>query len=89
MDTMPQISLTPEQIAALTSSGGFVQCQDPATHVHYQLIQYEPPVLDEDYIREGLAHAALDVEEGRVADWDPEEIKRECRRILAQKKHRE
>ena len=83
---MPQIPLTPEQIAALTSSGGFVQCQDPATHVHYQLIQYEPPTLDENYIRAKLAEAAQDVEEGRIAKWDVEEIKREVRLRLIEKR---
>jgi len=43
------------------------------------------PTLDEEYIREGLAHAAQQVERGEVADWDVEEIKAAARERLAQR----
>jgi hypothetical protein len=79
-------SLTPEQIAAIQAGGGFARCENPSTHVHYQLTQFEPPTLDEDYFREKLAEAALDIARGNVSDWDVEEIKAAGREKLAQKR---
>ena len=85
METTHQASLTPEQLAAIHAGGGFASCQDPRTSVHYHLIQYEPSSLDEDYIREKLAEVQLDVERGNVADWDVNEILRECHDRFASK----
>jgi hypothetical protein len=87
METLYLLPLTPEQIAAIQAEGGFARCQDPTTHVHYHLIQFEPSTtIDDDYIREKLAEAQADVDRGDVAEWDPEEIKREGRELLAKKR---
>jgi hypothetical protein len=85
MEPTHQVSLTPEQLAAINAGGGFAHCEDPATHVHYHLIQYELPTLDDDYIREKLAEAQADIDRGNVADWDVEEINRELHARLANK----
>ena len=81
------VPLTPEQLAAINAGGGFARCEDPTTHVHYHLIQYEPAAtIDDDYIREKLAEAQADVDRGDVGEWDPEEIKREGRELLAKRR---
>lgn len=85
MEPSFQASLTPEQIAAIQAGGGFARCEDPSTHVHYQLTQFEPPTLDDDYIREKLAEAALDIERGNVSDWDVNEILKHCHEVYEKK----
>jgi hypothetical protein len=41
------------------------------------------PTPDEDRIRDGLAHAAKQVEDGEEQDWNPDEIKAAGREHLA------
>ena len=60
MEPTHQVSLTPEQIAAIHAGGGFAFCEDPSTHVHYQLIQVEPATIDDDYIRAKVEEAYSD-----------------------------
>ena len=43
------------------------------------------PTLDEQYIRQGLAHAALQAERGHESEWNPEEIKAAGREFLARR----
>jgi hypothetical protein len=69
--------LTPEQLAAITAGGGFARCEDPTTHVQYQLIQIETPSIDDNYIRAKLAEAQAGVDRGDCHEWNVEEIKRE------------
>jgi signal transduction protein with GAF and PtsI domain len=83
MESAYRAALTPEQLAAINAGGGFAQCEDPTTHVHYHLIQYEPTTLDDDYIREKLAEAQADIDRGDVAEWNVNEIKRELHERLA------
>ena len=85
MEKIVQAALTPEQLAAITAGGGFAHFEDPTNHIHYHLVQYEPPTLDDDYIREKLAEAQASIDRGDVADWDVEELKREFREVLAKK----
>lgn len=77
--------LTPEQLAAMTAGGGFARCEDPSTHLQYQLIQVETTTIDDEYILARLAEAQEDVDQGRVADWDVDEIKREVYERLAER----
>lgn len=42
-----------------------------------------PATLDYEYVRQGLAHAAEQVQRGEVADWDAAEIKTLGREFLA------
>ena len=62
MEPIFQASLTPEQLSAINARGGFARCEDPATHVQYQLIQVEPTAIDDDYIREKVKEAYTDAD---------------------------
>ena len=81
MDTPYQVPLTPEQLAAINAGGGFAHCQDPATHVQYELIQREPMTIDDDYIREKVAEAYSDPDGFKPLDMAA--IKAELQRRLA------
>ena len=85
METTYHAPLTPEQLAAIVASGGFARCEDPETHVHYQLIQYEPSSLPDDYIRAKLAEAQADIDRGDFADWDVEALKKEFNAAYARR----
>jgi hypothetical protein len=88
METPYQAPLTPEQLAAINAGDGFARCEDPVTHVQYQLIRDEPITLDDDYFREKLAEAQADVDRGDVAEWNVDEIKRELAERLSKKQSR-
>ena len=84
MDTPHQVSLTPEQLAAVDAGGGFAQFVDPASHFVYYLIkQSDPPTIDDEYVREKLAEAEDDIRQGNFGPWDVEELKRELGERLA------
>jgi hypothetical protein len=90
MDTPRQASLTPEQLAAVNAGGGFAQFVDPTSNFVYYLIkQTDPPTIDEDYIREKLAEADSDIEQGNYVEWNIEELKHELRERLAAKQTRQ
>ncbi len=89
MEPTHQVSLTPEQLAAITAGGGFAQCEDPVTHVQYQLIQVDPSAVDDDYIREKIAEAQDDVDNGNIAEWNLNEIKQKLHARLAEIRARE
>jgi hypothetical protein len=58
MDPAFQTALTPEQLAAVHTGGGFARIVDPATHRIFFLIeQTEPSTLDDDYVREKIDEA--------------------------------
>jgi hypothetical protein len=81
MDQTYQASLTPEQLAAITAGGGFARCEDPNTHVHYELVQVDPMPLTDEYIRQKLDEAYADVDS--VAPLDMSAIKAELNRRIA------
>ena len=85
MDNTFQVPLTPEQLAAISAGGGYARCEDPTTRIHYQLVQFEPSTIGDDYFREKLAEAQNDVDRGLVAEWNVDEIKRELQSRLANK----
>ncbi len=86
METTFQAPLTPEQFSAIAAGGGYARCEDPQRHVVYHLYeQGTAPTIDDDYVREKLAEAQADVDQGRVAPWDVEEVKRKLRDRLAKK----
>jgi signal transduction protein with GAF and PtsI domain len=84
MDNTFQVPLTPEQLAAINAGDGYARCEDPTTRIHYQLVQFEPSTLDDNYFREKLAEAEADVARGLVAEWDIEEVRREVQSRLDQ-----
>ena len=78
MDASFQTPLTPEQLAAVHAGGGFAQVEDPTTHRVYFLIeQAEPPVLDDDYVREKIDEAYAD---GGLEPLDMKALKAEFQR---------
>ena len=81
METTHQAPLTPEQLAAINAGGGFAHCEDPTTHVHYQLIQCEPRTIDDDYIRAKIEEAYADPAGFKPLDMAA--IKAELQRRLA------
>lgn len=86
MEAAHHAPLTPEQLAAIHAGGGFARCEDPATHVRYQLIQLQPITIDDDYVRAKLAEAQADCDRGDVADWDVDAVKKELNDRLARKR---
>jgi hypothetical protein len=83
MDSAYQAPLTPEQLAAINAGGGFAKCEDPVTHVQYQLIKLKPGVVDDDYIREKIEEAYADP--AGFQPLDMSSIKAELNRRLAMK----
>jgi len=86
MEPATQAPLTPEQFSALTAGGGYALCEDPGTQMVYHLVgQAISPTIDDDYVREKLAEAQVDIERNGLKPWDVEEIKEKLRRRLALK----
>lgn len=83
MESTYHVPLTPEQLAAIHAGGGYARCEDPHTHVRYQLIRLEPVTIHDDYVREKLAEAQADRDRGDVADWDVNAVKKELTDRLA------
>ena len=88
MDTQTSFEFTPQQIRLLEGRGGGpIQVPVKSTNKVYLVVEQGLlPTLDEDYIREGLAHAAAQVERGEVGDWNSEEIKAAGREWLARRR---
>lgn len=83
-----RFQFTPEQLQVLESQHGEpIQVPVKETNKVYLVIEKGTiSTLDEDYIRQGLAHAAEQAARGDEADWDAEEIKAAGRELLAQRK---
>lgn len=75
---------------ALDAQGGApLYLRDDQTQKEYVLMErhlVEP--VDDEYLRRLIREADEDVAQGRVDVWDAEEIKREGRRILAERQAR-
>ena len=85
MEAPYQAPLTPKQLAAIYASGGFAHCEDPSTHVLYQLIKFESPTVDDDYLRQKIEEAyAADAEIG-FKPFNMGAIRSEVHRRLAMK----
>lgn len=82
METPYQAPLTSEQLAAISASGGFAQCEDPKTHVMYHLIKLESPSIDDEYFRQKIEEAYGDAAENGIAPLDMAAIKAELHRRL-------
>ena len=86
METPFPAPLTAEQLAAIHAGGAFAQCEDPNTHVHYHLIPYQPPTLDDDYVRERIEEAFATAGDEGFPPLDMSEIKMELQRRLDARK---
>ena len=85
-----RFEFTPDQIALLQNQHGEpFEVPVKATNKVYLIIEKGVmPSLDEDYVRQGLAHAAQQVAQGEESKWDIEEIKAAGRELLAQQPRR-
>jgi hypothetical protein len=83
-----RFQFTPEQVQVLESQQG-EPLQVPVKETNKVYLVIEKGIistLDEDYIRQGLAHAADQAADGDEADWDVDEIKAAGRELLARRK---
>lgn len=83
-----RFEFTPEQVQVLQNQHGEpLHVPVKETNKVYLVIEKGIiPTLDEDYIRQGLAHAAEQVERGEEGEWSVEEIKAAGREMLANRK---
>lgn len=80
------LSLTPEQIAAVTAGGGLAEAIDPATEGRYLLVQRcEAPPLEDDYFREKTAAAIASLARGEGRVWDVDDLKAKLAERLRQR----
>jgi hypothetical protein len=79
MGTLPQVPLTPEQIAAVQDGEGHVRLQDPITRRIYILAEQIEPLIDDEYIAAKLSEGLDAVERGEVSDWNVDELKARLR----------
>ena len=86
MEPTYQAALTPEQLAAINAGGGFARCEDPTTHVTYQLIQCDPTNIDDEYVRRKIDEAYADSVNDGFAPLDMVAVKAELYRRLSAKR---
>jgi hypothetical protein len=88
METETPFEFTPQQIQFLENRGGEpIHVSVKSTKKVYLVVEQGIlPAIDEEYIREGLAHAAAQVERGEVGEWNAEEIKAAGRKWLARRR---
>lgn len=82
-----EIHLTDEIRHALAQNPGEpVYIRDDESQKHYVLLEATPPpkVLP-DWIRAAIDEGAQAIEEGRVSEWNPEEVIRRGRERLAKR----
>jgi hypothetical protein len=79
MSTPLQISLTPEQIAAVQAGAGVARFEDPVTQRVYLLAEQGEQGLSDEYVRARLAEAQRESELGLSEPWDSEGLKSELR----------
>jgi hypothetical protein len=76
MSTTGQVSITPEQLAAVAAGNGFAHIEDPSTHRIYLLVeQGKAPTLSDDYFREKIAAGIAERDRGECRPWDVEQLK--------------
>ncbi len=82
-----QFEFTPEQIRVLRSQPGqALHVAVAETNKVYLLVEEGTlSALDEEYIRQGLAHAANQIAQGDEEEWNPEQIKAAGRELLARR----
>jgi hypothetical protein len=81
-----RFEFTPEQVQVLQNQQGEpLHVTVKETNKVYLVVEVGAiPTLDDDYIRDGLAHAAQQAAQGEESEWDVAEIKALGRELLAQ-----
>jgi len=86
METVRQVPLTPEQVAAVQAGNGVAHAEDPATHRVYLLVdQGQAPILSDEYLRAKIAAGLAEADRGESQPWDLEAMKTDLRRRHAEK----
>lgn len=87
MDAEP-IPLPPEFVQALAVYGGQpLSFEQPESLKVYQLVEEQVEInLDDEYVNRMLAEGIAAADAGQVVPWDPERIRREGRRLLAERR---
>ena len=87
MDAQP-LPLPPELVHALAVNGGQpLRFEHPESLKVYQLVEEHVEMhLDDEYVNRMLAEGIAAADAGQVVPWDPERIKREGRRLLAERR---
>ena len=81
MSTTNHVSITPDQLAAVTAGSGFAHVEEPVTHRVYLLVdQGAAPTLSDDYFREKIAAGIAERDRGECQPWDAEQLKNDLRR---------
>ena len=87
-DTSPNgFQFTPDQLRMLQSQLGepLRVAVEETKKVYLVVEEGALPTLDENYIRQGLAHAAEQASRGEEAEWNTNEIKAAARQLLTQR----
>ncbi len=81
MSTAGHVTITPEQLAAVSAGNGFAHIEDPASHRIFLLVeQGKGPTLSDDYFREKIAAGIAELDRGECQPWDVEQLKADLRR---------
>lgn len=80
--------MPPDMAQAIAANGGLpFQLEDPDTHEIFLVVEQPAEVtLDIEYINAKLDEGIAAVDAGQVVPWDPERIKQEGRRLLAERR---
>ena len=80
MSNPGHVSITTEQLAAVSAGNGFAHVEDPATRRVYLLIeQGSAPTLSDDYFRDRIATGIAERDRGECQPWDVEQLKADLR----------
>jgi hypothetical protein len=88
MRSLPdRFEFTPDQLRLLQSRPGqpLHVSVDANNKVYLVIEEGLIPTLDDEYIRQGLSHAALQAENGQEREWSADEIKLVGRKLLARR----
>lgn len=81
------VTLTPEQVAAVTAGQGLVYAEDPSTHQLYTLIRQEAPTIhSDDELRLKIAEGLAELARGERIPWDVDAFKLRLAERLSREK---
>jgi len=86
MPDTPDLTLTPDQVAAVTAADGFAHATDPVTKRTYLVVdQGVAPTFEDEYLRSMIQEGLDQLDRGESRPWDANELKEELRRRYRQR----
>jgi hypothetical protein len=83
IDSLSQIPLTPEQLAAVAAGGGWARVKDPNTDRVFLIAEEVETAVDDDYLRKKIDEAYEDAaRSGGFQPLDMRQIKAELHRRI-------